>query len=90
MRYSFNLMLGTRDDGTRTARMEITRDGMLEYSMSGEEPIQAFLGAVDEARDYFRDIGQQVHEWTRPSTAPTVFTSYEEEAAELAAWSKKP
>ena len=85
---TFTLLLGTRDDGVRTCCLEIWA-GCNLMRITDHETIQSFLGTVDEARDYLRDIGQQCHYHMTPSTAPSIFTSYEEEAAELAAWSKK-
>ena len=85
---TFNLLLGTRDDGVRTCCLEIWA-GCNLMRITDPETIQSFLATVDEARDYLRDIGQQCHYHMTPSTAPSIFTSYEEEAAELAAWSKK-
>ena len=81
--YSFNHLLGTRDDGTKTARLELLMDGYLQHSFTDNGQIQAFITACLESQNYFQDIAEQTHLHVTPSTAPSVFTNLAEEQAEL-------
>ena len=82
---TFNLLLGTRDDGVRTCCLEIWAGTHL-LRITDHETVQSFILACIESQNYLTDIGQQCHAHMHPSTAPSIFTSYEEEAAEIAAW----
>ena len=87
MNYSFTHMLGTKDDGTLTARLELNREGTgLWATFTGNEDIQAFVKAVTEGRDYLQDIAQQTHLHCTPSSAPTVFANLAEEQDEIASF----
>lgn len=83
--YSFNHLLGTRDDGTKTARLELLCNGILEKSFNSNDEIQAFITACVHGRDYLMDIANQTHLHTTPSSAPSVFRNLGEEMVELEA-----
>lgn len=70
--YSFNHLLGTKDDGTKTVRLELLRDGSIWTSFNSPEDVQGFILACREAVNYLEDIAQQTHLHCTPSSAPTV------------------
>lgn len=86
---SDSFLMGTENsqDGSKhTVRFGLKVGDWNQMVLSSDEDIQAFAQWVQEAQELMRDIAQQSHAWTTPSTAPSVFSCLGEEMAELEAF----